>query len=78
MKCTPVPGGFVCGPRPRRPVCSACGKAPGVLLCDGPAPASSKRKTCDARLCRGCAKEVGPNRHLCPPCAVGPQQRSLL
>ncbi len=74
MPCDPVrtPGGgiaIVCS-RGRRKPCVVCG-APSPLLCDGPAPAGSKRKTCDAALCRAHAKHVGPNRDLCPSCAEG-------
>lgn len=59
--------GFACtrGDRRIRP-CSSCGQA-STLLCDEPLRGSKKGKTCDAPLCRGCAVEVGPDRHLCPP-----------
>ena len=33
------------------------------LACDYPL---SDGSTCDAPLCRDCAKEIGPDRHLCP------------
>jgi hypothetical protein len=46
-------------PRPRR--CKACGK-PAPFLCDF----MLKKKTCDAPICEGCAREVRPNLHHCP------------
>ena len=65
MPCTPFSignaRGFICtrGPRPR----CACGQS-ASLQCDG--PSKRRSKTCDKRLCTSCAKEVGPDRHLCP------------
>lgn len=47
--------------------CKVCG-AKATLLCDGPPPAGVKRKTCDAPICKACAKRVGPDRDLCPGC----------
>lgn len=66
MPCTPVdlPGlgrAIVCT-RGRRMRC-ACGKA-ASLQCD--APTRRRSGTCDRRLCRSCATEIGPDRHLCP------------
>lgn len=52
----------------RKPRCSVC-KQPGApFLCDGPPPAGSTRKTCDAPLCRACAKRTGRDRDVCPNC----------
>lgn len=36
-----------------------------LYLCDGPGQAG---KTCDAALCEAHARQIGPNRHLCPQC----------
>ncbi|ODU36654.1 MAG: hypothetical protein ABT03_15540 [Comamonas sp. SCN 67-35] len=36
-----------------------------TYLCDGPAQG---RDTCDMPLCEAHAREIGPNRHLCPAC----------
>lgn len=35
MACTPIPGGFACGPRNRRKRCTSCGRL-GDLECDYP------------------------------------------
>lgn len=40
------------------------------LLCDGPPPARAKRETCDLPICAEHAQEIGPDRHLCPPCSA--------
>lgn len=57
--------GFVCGAgRPPKP-CVGCGRR-GEVLCDGPAPGG---KTCDAWICRSCAKRPKANVDYCPRCA---------
>lgn len=54
------------------PVCSfpGCGRE-GIILCDGPAPVGSKRKTCDRPLCLKHASEVSKNVHVCREHAQG-------
>lgn len=47
----------------REQVCMAI----SAFLCDGPDP-SSRSGTCDRALCEAHAREIGPNRHLCPDC----------
>jgi hypothetical protein len=65
VKCTWIKTGqgvaLVCG-RLRVPTCAFCG---GIsrLECDWPA---GKKKTCDKKLCRGCALSAGPNVDFCP------------
>lgn len=65
MVCTPVKIGdtvaIVCTRR-RRPRRCRCG-AEATLLCDH---ATRGGKTCDQPICRRCATEAGPDRHLCP------------
>lgn len=39
----------------------ACGQ-PATLQCDYP----TEHGTCDAWLCKSCARHVGPNRDYCP------------
>jgi len=46
----------------RRHDCVGCGRSAG-LQCDWKTGAG---KTCDAWICAACAKEVGPDKHLCP------------
>lgn len=54
------PGVIVCT-RGRRRRCQ-CG-ATASLQCDWKV---GEGKTCDAHICPGCAREVGPDKHLCP------------
>ena len=41
--------------------------APSAYLCDG-ANNANRSCTCDAPLCEAHARQIGPNRHLCPAC----------
>lgn len=54
--------------------------APSAYLCDGTNTAN-RSGTCDAPLCEAHARQIGPNRHLCPVCHLShcnaQQQRSL-
>ena len=54
--------------------------APSAFFCDGPNKAN-RSGTCDAPLCEVHARQIGPNRHLCPACLLShcnaDQQRSL-
>lgn len=59
-------GGIVCRGRGRwkkLPPCATCGR-PAALLCD--APALNNALTCDAPICRSCARTVGEDEHHCP------------
>jgi hypothetical protein len=58
-------GGFalICGPRQKKRYC-ACGR-PADLLCDWKVK-SKKSGTCDLPICAKHAKQVGPDKHLCP------------
>lgn len=71
MKCTPILGGFMCGPRPRSHKCSSCGYLSARKQCDYPVKPKLHRKiakaTCDRWLCDRCAVNVGPDRDYCPP-----------
>ena len=60
------PGSFaiVCTRGERKKRC-ACGNV-ATLLCDFPLTGEKTGKTCDAPICRRCAKSVGPNRDYCP------------
>ena len=47
--------------------------APSGFLCDGPPPPERQGDyhgtgTCDRPLCEAHARQIGPNRHLCPAC----------
>jgi len=67
----------IAGRRPQAKTCSVCGrKRCADLLCDG-RDAAKPEGTCDAPLCGACAREVGPDRHLCPPCARRSAQREM-
>jgi hypothetical protein len=54
---------IVCGIRSRKKFC-ACGHA-ADLLCDWKVK-EKKSGTCDAPICPKHAKQVGPDKHLCP------------
>jgi hypothetical protein len=58
-------GGYITMDRPRRRRCRTCDAIGAELSCDFPTP-KAKKKTCDAPICEGCAREVGPNLHHCP------------
>lgn len=66
MMCERVGNMIVCGARRKRPAanCSICHHRKAEVLCDGPEPAA--RKTCDAAMCRECAKHEDPDRDYCP------------
>ncbi len=49
----------------REQVCMAI----SAFLCDGPNSAN-RSGTCDAPLCEIHARQIGPNRHLCPACLL--------
>lgn len=53
---------IVCGGHAKTKYC-ACGRT-GDLLCDWKVK-NKKSGTCDAPICRKCALEVGPDKHLC-------------
>lgn len=53
---------IVCGPKPRPKQCSSGCGTPASLLCDWK---MGDGKTCDAPICRACAKEVDEDKHLC-------------
>jgi hypothetical protein len=53
---------WICGVRRTKQFC-ACGRA-GELLCDWKVK-GKKSGTCDAPICRRCAHQVGPDKHLC-------------
>lgn len=62
-----LPGGgvaIVCsrGRRDQVQHCCGCGGV-ATLQCDWKV---GKGLTCDSWICSGCAKEVGPDKHLCP------------
>lgn len=74
MPCEKLPDGrggvVIACSRERRRRCATCG-APAPLLCDGPPAPDSRRKTCDAPICKAHAKHIGPDRDLCPKCVAG-------
>lgn len=41
--------------------------APSGYLCDG-ADNRNRSGTCDVPLCEAHARQIGPNKHLCPTC----------
>lgn len=53
---------IICGDRTRRQYCQ-CGRL-ADLLCDWKVK-ERKSGTCDKPICRRCALEVGPDKHLC-------------
>jgi hypothetical protein len=55
---------IICTRQRTRKWCSVCSKNPGSFLCDGPAPAGTKRKTCDAPLCKRCTRQTLKPRQL--------------
>lgn len=56
--------GFICGVK--TPGCKWCRKY-GEYFCDFPVnPQSTKKKTCDAPMCRDHRTNVGPDKDYCP------------
>lgn len=51
----------------RRPVCFGCGAAAPGFQCDWKLRGKRKDATCLKHLCASCARQVGPDKHLCPP-----------
>lgn len=61
-------GAFICsrGRRQREP-CTVPGcRGDGVVLCDFVLRGPKAGRTCDRRVCRGHAKNVGPDKDYCP------------
>ena len=59
--------GIACGSRPTR-YCQTQGcRRVATIQCDHPVTRKGKAGTCDRWCCRGCAKNVGPDRDYCPP-----------
>lgn len=56
----------LCGVRRSRHKCRSCGQT-SMYQCDWKLSGPKKGKTCDAHICGSCAREVGPDKHLCPP-----------
>jgi DNA modification methylase len=54
---------IVCTRGQRRAKCSNCGRMRADLLCDWKLKGKKAGKTCDRKLCHGCATEVGPEKH---------------
>lgn len=66
-----LPGGgvaIVCTRGKRTRSCSVCGRRGAELLCDGRSP--GRKRTCDAPLCRRCARSAGAGVDHCPACAA--------
>jgi hypothetical protein len=53
------------GERSKTP-CRWCSRV-HTKLCDYPLGGIKKGKSCDAPICDQHAREIGPDRHLCPP-----------
>lgn len=73
MKCNTVnlTGGgkaFVCTRGRATPRCRWCERTPGVFLCDWKIGKkdNGSPKTCDKPLCAAHAREVAPEKHICP------------
>jgi hypothetical protein len=69
---TSTGGAVLCGPK-RIPRCAFCHGVAG-LECDFP---TTPRKTCDKKICRGCAIAIGPNVDFCPDHPLPASQLSL-
>lgn len=65
MRCRYIGGAIVCGPRLRCATVACRGE--GTLLCDFPVKRRGRDATCNRRVCRRCAKSVGPELDYCPP-----------
>lgn len=66
MACERVGNAIVCGRSSRKKLgkCGECWVTDATQLCDGPHP-TTRGKTCDKPLCRGCALHVAPDRDYC-------------
>jgi hypothetical protein len=67
----PLPGGgraHVCYSGTRGQHCQFCRKGIATLECDFPVgqTLAGEPITCDAKMCGGCARPVGPDRDHCP------------
>lgn len=76
MPCIPLGGGgYACsrGRGGRRAMCSVCKQREAAKLCDFPLRGRRAGKTCDAKLCDGCAVQQpvtsidGDTVDFCPP-----------
>lgn len=56
---------IICGGRHHAKKFCSCGRQ-AELLCDWKIPGKAKTGTCDRAICRIHAKEVAPEKHLCP------------
>lgn len=59
----PMANAIICGPKPRRRRCSACGELGATRECDWKV---GRDKTCDALLCERCTTQPRKDKDLCP------------
>jgi len=78
MSCERRGNTIVCSRGSRKSLgrCVFCGHREAEVLCDGPVQTKTTLWTCDAAMCRACAKHEEPDRDFCP-AHDAPEKRRL-